>query len=156
MNSDYVREEYSYALTLRREGFVRPVFWEEPLPESKEKGLPPPELQKIHFHRIAPITQPEKDSLRSGASGDRIRTLVFAAPPPLPATHVPAAPPPRSTQAIWLALLVVCIISAAVSGIFAIIFLERDRLSVALFIVLSVTILTLARWLFKYRHRGSG
>jgi hypothetical protein len=53
MNSDYVREEYNYALSLGRQGFIRPVYWEEPMPESKESGLPPPELQAIHFHRIA-------------------------------------------------------------------------------------------------------
>jgi hypothetical protein len=61
MNSDYVHEEYRYALSLARESFVRPVYWEQPLPASKERNLPPPELREIHFHRIAP-------SIREGQS----------------------------------------------------------------------------------------
>ena len=57
MNSPYVRQEYSYALGLRREGFVRPVYWQDPMPIAP--GLPPQELREIHFHRIgAPVGEP--------------------------------------------------------------------------------------------------
>src|ERR1039458_9165454 len=54
MNSDYVRDEYSYALGLKREAFVRPVYWQEPMPESKQLGLPPPELQQLHSYSARP------------------------------------------------------------------------------------------------------
>jgi formylglycine-generating enzyme required for sulfatase activity len=66
MNSDYVHQEYSYALSLHRDGFVRPVYWEDPMPESKEKKLPPPELQEIHFHRISPLTRTEPRGQQDG------------------------------------------------------------------------------------------
>lgn len=42
--SDYCRQEWEYALKLNRgEGFIRPVFWNEPIPD------PPTELSDIHF-----------------------------------------------------------------------------------------------------------
>ena len=43
-NSEYCRQEWQYALQLKRgEGFIRPVFWKEPIPK------PPAELSDIHF-----------------------------------------------------------------------------------------------------------
>ncbi|MGD8402820.1 MAG: anti-sigma factor antagonist [Anaerolineales bacterium] len=42
--SAYCRQEWEYALKLNRgEGFIRPVFWKEPIPN------PPVELSDIHF-----------------------------------------------------------------------------------------------------------
>jgi len=42
--SDSCRQEWQYALGLKRgEGFIRPVYWKEPLPR------PPEELSAIHF-----------------------------------------------------------------------------------------------------------
>jgi len=42
--SEYCRQEWQYALGLKRgEGFIRPVYWREPLP------APPAELSAIHF-----------------------------------------------------------------------------------------------------------
>ncbi len=41
--SQYVRKEWLHALQRQQEGFIRPVFWEQPLPQ------PPPELSPIHF-----------------------------------------------------------------------------------------------------------
>jgi hypothetical protein len=57
MHSEYVREEYCYALGLQREGlkrasFVRPIYWEVPLPSDKANNLPPAELLELHFQRI--------------------------------------------------------------------------------------------------------
>jgi hypothetical protein len=52
MNSTYVRQEWEYALALGRPYFIRPVFWEDPLPEDKEKKLPPEDLRKYHFHKL--------------------------------------------------------------------------------------------------------
>jgi TIR domain/Carboxypeptidase regulatory-like domain len=53
MRSDFVRQEYQYALALRRKGFIRPVFWETPFPENPEDGLPPDELRRLHFAKLA-------------------------------------------------------------------------------------------------------
>ena len=52
MRSSHVREEWEYALSLNRAGFVRPTYWEDPLPESPADGLPPEELRRLHFHRL--------------------------------------------------------------------------------------------------------
>lgn len=42
--SEYCRQEWQYALGLNRgEGFIRPVYWKDPLP------TPPAELSAIHF-----------------------------------------------------------------------------------------------------------
>jgi len=52
MFSTFVREEWEYALSLRRPHFIRPTYWEEPLPSSAEHRLPPETLSRLHFQRI--------------------------------------------------------------------------------------------------------
>ena len=52
LGSPLVREEWRQALALNRPHFVRPVYWEEPLPE--QPGLPPVELRRLHFQRVYP------------------------------------------------------------------------------------------------------
>ena len=52
LTSPLVREEWRQALALNRAHFVRPVYWEEPLPERA--GLPPAELKRLHFQRVYP------------------------------------------------------------------------------------------------------
>jgi TolB-like protein len=52
IRSDYVQREWRHALALGRENFVRPVYWEEPLPELPEHDLPPPELTSLQFQRV--------------------------------------------------------------------------------------------------------
>jgi formylglycine-generating enzyme required for sulfatase activity len=58
-----VRQEWEYALSLSRPSFVRPVYWEQPMPERPDRGLPPESLRKLHFHRF-PLSTPE-----GGANG---------------------------------------------------------------------------------------
>lgn len=53
MGSEFVRQEYQYALTLAREDFILPVYWETPFPEKPEDGLPPEELRRLHFEKLA-------------------------------------------------------------------------------------------------------
>ncbi|MBI4860819.1 MAG: TIR domain-containing protein [Candidatus Riflebacteria bacterium] len=50
MASAAVRREWEYALSRGREGFIRPVYWEEPLPRLPD--LPPPELSRLRFQFI--------------------------------------------------------------------------------------------------------
>ena len=50
MRSEYVRREWEHALTLRRRGFIRPTYWEVPMPQSTNPPLPPADLAKLHFH----------------------------------------------------------------------------------------------------------
>ena len=50
-----VQSEWRYALSLDRERFVRPVYWEEPLIE------PPRALRRLHFAKIQlPISPPSR------------------------------------------------------------------------------------------------
>ena len=51
MRSPQVQREWTVALSLGRENFVRPVYWQEPRPEDKPL-LPPPELDKLHFSKL--------------------------------------------------------------------------------------------------------
>ena len=42
-DSEYVEQEWRYAFNLQRHSFIRPVYWETPMP------APPKELSDIHF-----------------------------------------------------------------------------------------------------------
>ena len=52
MRSPFVRREWEHALTLGRQGFIRPVYWENPRPEDRASGLPPEPLERIQFSRL--------------------------------------------------------------------------------------------------------
>jgi hypothetical protein len=73
MASDFVRQEWEYALGLNRPSFVRPVYWEEPMPERSEKGLPPDALRRLQFYRFTLNRQPETaaEERRAARGGDR-------------------------------------------------------------------------------------
>jgi TIR domain len=59
MRSPHCRQEWEHALALRRRQFVRPVYWEEPLPADPGRGLPPAALQALHFQKVpAALPQP--------------------------------------------------------------------------------------------------
>jgi hypothetical protein len=67
MRSQYCRQEWEYALGLRRPRFIRPLYWEDPFPSDSQQDLPPPTLRALHFARVHTAT-----------AGDD------AAPPPVP------------------------------------------------------------------------
>jgi hypothetical protein len=51
MRSPQVQREWTVALSLGREDFVRPVYWQDPRPEARPL-LPPPELDRLHFSKL--------------------------------------------------------------------------------------------------------
>ena len=55
MRSENVRAEWEYALSLGRAHFIRPTYWETPLPQSQEEGLPPEALRSLHFQHVRPV-----------------------------------------------------------------------------------------------------
>jgi serine/threonine protein kinase len=57
MHSPFVRREWEHALSLRRPSFIRPCYWESPLPACPEKNLPPDELRHKHFQCIPLLTK---------------------------------------------------------------------------------------------------
>jgi hypothetical protein len=86
MASRFVEQEWRYALSLSRTEFIRPMYWEDPMPTAP--GLPPPDLQRIHFHALS----------RSGAAQDRAAVAPRAvAPAPAPA-YGQWTSPPRSVE----------------------------------------------------------
>jgi hypothetical protein len=56
MRSQNVRKEWEFALSLRRPHFIRPTYWETPLPENPAENLPPEELRRLHFQNIRPLS----------------------------------------------------------------------------------------------------
>jgi hypothetical protein len=46
--SPYVNDEWRFALGLNKSHFVRPCYWEDPMPE------PPEELKRLHFAKLKP------------------------------------------------------------------------------------------------------
>jgi hypothetical protein len=74
MASEYVRREWAYALSLDRPYFVRPVYWEEPLPRGA--GLPPPALERLHFQRIYPSAAASPAPLAETTDSGNIRRTV--------------------------------------------------------------------------------
>ena len=66
LRSPFVEQEWRYALSLGREQFVRPTFWEDPMPALPEQGLPPEELLRLHFYRFPGTGPPETKEATSG------------------------------------------------------------------------------------------
>ena len=61
MNSEFVKQEWEYALQLGREGFVRPVYWEDPLAEDPRPRPPARTVARLHFSWLGappPARQP--------------------------------------------------------------------------------------------------
>jgi hypothetical protein len=69
MRSDNVRCEWECALGLRRPDFIRPTYWETPLPQSPAENLPPPQLKDLHFQHVRP------PSVRESNADDELRAL---------------------------------------------------------------------------------
>jgi len=66
MYSQFVRSEWEYALALIRENFIRPVYWEHPLPKDENERLPPPELARLHFQRLGAEQRRSTGGLSNG------------------------------------------------------------------------------------------
>ena len=93
MRSEFVRREWMYALSLGRQYFVRPTFWEQPMPELPELNLPPEELRRLHFFYLpgvlptadkAPVHQAPAEASPSAASAQAtVEEEPRAAPEPV-------------------------------------------------------------------------
>jgi hypothetical protein len=83
MRSRSCRSEWEYALSLGRPSFVRPVYWESPLPQDLALGLPPPDLRALQF----------------------VQVRLYAPQPAVESAGLPAAAPsppgPAAQQAEW-------------------------------------------------------
>ena len=95
LESEHVAREWQHALALRRPRFVRPVYWEDPLPAKPERNLPPAELTSLHFQKL-PLLDAHATTPKSSPSAEVVASepeQVRMADPPPPA---PSPPSPRS------------------------------------------------------------
>ena len=143
--SPFVEREWRHALRLGREAFVRPTYWELPMPP------PPPDLAGIHFHLLTataprlstpttlaaaepvaaaptrpilpalPTASVPTPAMPSASAGDVPDEQPYAtnpvpAPPPwYPHLHGAAPPTKRSPSRLWW-LLAFALISVALGG----------------------------------------
>jgi hypothetical protein len=110
MRSRWVTKEWRYALALARPNFVRPTYWEQPMPSAPAEGLPPAELSCLHFSPLrlrVEVASPESRStmvarhagvLQHGPAGHMSAGISASAPPPPPATPPPASSGATSSQ----------------------------------------------------------
>jgi hypothetical protein len=100
LDSAFVQQEWQYALSLGRDRFVRPVYWDQPLPARG--GLPPPALRQLHFQQIRPAWRAAAaapETPPANRPGDTGAYASIPAPAPLPPAPAPAPrwPPPPAT-----------------------------------------------------------
>jgi hypothetical protein len=74
LQSSFVEREWRYALSLDRPHFIRPTYWQEPLPALPERDVPPDALRRLHFQLL-----PEGPG-RAGAHPPSAATAVSRAP----------------------------------------------------------------------------
>ena len=97
IDSPYVRQEWEHALQLGRPGFVRPVYWEEPLPQRPENDLPPAALSQLHFQKLPPGLVPNSrgtvptkpPNMRAGAESTPAALGVHVSAPKHAAPRIP-------------------------------------------------------------------
>jgi hypothetical protein len=76
VQSAYVEREWRYAIGLQREAFVRPAYWEIPMPPAPEP------LSRLHFYLLPGVVRPTMD--RSGEERESVGDTETSYPPPSP------------------------------------------------------------------------
>jgi hypothetical protein len=76
MRSPHCRDEWEHAVALQRPLFIRPLYWEEPMPKDPAQELPPDALRRLHFIKV-PAEQPEAAPSPSQQSRPASRLRVF-------------------------------------------------------------------------------
>jgi len=119
MRSEYVRWEWEHACALGRRGFIRPTYWEVPMPQSTNPRLPPDALAKLHFHgfyeepprgrsRAVPATE---DSRRRASE---VRTRNTPGVGPTGPAGRPRSRHQRNRRRRWLIVAVLAVLVALV------------------------------------------
>jgi cell division septation protein DedD len=121
LRSPYVEEEWRYALSLGRPNFVRPTYWQDPLPEEPARSLPPEELRRLHFQLLPggkggvdlnatvvafpavpkpPDDESEDDATAAAPDEDFLDQIQrgISQPPPLPLARPPLPPAVAAAQ----------------------------------------------------------
>lgn len=113
--SKYVENEWRYALDLKRPLFVRPTYWEIPMPP------PPDQLRHIHFHRlVTPVEIPRAGSFMPSKRQD-VHEARIGTPPRTFTVQIEAIMgPPRKIRLARLALLAIMVILVSALTVFII------------------------------------
>lgn len=99
MMSKACREEWEYALSLGRPNFIRPTFWEQPMPARKEPSLPPKGLAELHFQFIGVQVETRPELIYPV---DVPPDLGVSLPPPKDETPPPKIDkPPKDKKPRW-------------------------------------------------------
>jgi serine/threonine protein kinase len=101
MHSNYVRQEWEYALSLERPKFVCPTFWEDPLPSDEKQNLPPDNLRALHFQRLPAIAASSKEPVPAVSEAKVECKRAIEPPVPIPVSKPPApeiAPQPAEAR----------------------------------------------------------
>jgi hypothetical protein len=107
LRSRFVEQEWRYALSLGREKFVRPTFWDDPMPALPEQGLPPEELLRLHFYRFPGTGPPKAKGATSGVDAPALPTSGSTSEAPDATGSVPSPPKAspgrrgRSRKILW-------------------------------------------------------
>jgi TIR domain len=102
LQSRNVLAECQHALALRREGFIRPVYWQDPLPADPDQDLPPAPIRRLHFSRLsAPASDRPAVPVPSPLPAAPVAATPAAPiPPPPPPAAAAASPPPAATAPV--------------------------------------------------------
>jgi hypothetical protein len=75
---------------------VRPLYWEDPLPEAPDLGLPSAELRSVHFTRVPWGADWPQDAYRAGSYEHAAPPRPYGRPEPSPAGSAGPAESPAS------------------------------------------------------------
>jgi TIR domain len=92
MRSPYCRQEWEHALALGRPLFVRPLYWEDPMPQDPTMGLPPVALRELQFVKY------NVHSAREDTPADTGEVSGVRPSPSVPASAGPAPAAPSGTR----------------------------------------------------------
>lgn len=82
MRSPHCQQEWEHALALQRPLFVRPLYWEDPLPEDPQQELPPASLRALHFVKVPAGAGPIRPPSAPGGVPTGHMSGARAGPPP--------------------------------------------------------------------------
>jgi len=91
--SPAVEREWRHALTLDRQAFIRPTYWEDPMPQ------PPEELAIIHFQRLGLETEPVEAKAEAKVEDPKPSPAVQSDPKPEATSSLEEPPAPETSPA---------------------------------------------------------
>lgn len=108
--SEFVAQEWQYALALGRDTFVRPTYWQDPMPD------PPEQLRSLHFHRLA-VAVGSTPSAAPPTMSSAPQWAASAPTAPMASAPMPIPPPSESRPKRFVSLFVLLVYALVVAAI---------------------------------------